>query len=113
MAPKCTCSFGPDTVSVEEELGGNEALAGAVGALSSALLTGGAVGIWQLVRGRKNPIDLDDGTESESPPVKRSPPPYSNDSAPVTARNVYKAGINDSLTHQVSQQRTTARATDF
>lgn len=107
-------------MDVEEPVAGSEALAGAVGALGSALVTGGGFGVWYLLRGRKdNGVDLDDqespGPEpQDSHPVKRnSPPDYSSQYGNVQAKNVYSAGIGDNLTHKVSQNAPRVRATDF
>lgn len=114
LAPKCYCTFGSETVAVEEQAAGSEALAGAVGALGSALLTGGGFSIWYLIRGRKPGGDIDgaDGDDVDSSSVKRGPPPYHTNA--MNSRNIYSAGIKDDLTHKVSNiRRTGGSAVDF
>ena len=115
VAPKCSCTFGSESVDVEEQTTGSEALSGAVGALGSALLTGGGFSVWYLLKGRKDVVpEFDD--QDDLPPTKRGnhgPPEYSTGSEQVRAKNVYTAGIGDNLAHKVARTATNTRATDF
>ena len=49
-APKCSCVIGDKTVPVEANTSGNEALAGAVGAMSSLLLAGSGFCVWRYCK---------------------------------------------------------------
>ena len=89
MVPKCTCDFGGEDVVVEEQAGGNEMLAGTVGALGSTLVSGGGFGAWMLFRARAN-VAPEVGDEESS---ERKAPPGSN---------VYRSGQNDPHIHRAA-----------
>ena len=114
MVPKCECTFGEDDVPVEEQSQKAEALAGTVGALGSLLVTGGAFGIWQLVRSRKGSGDVfgrsisnlsEDSLLGRGRDGKGPPPPYGDQSQGFetdtenTAKppNIYRASMNDEI----------------
>ncbi|XP_052766125.1 uncharacterized protein LOC128207314 [Mya arenaria] len=94
VVPKCTCDFDGENVDVEEQSGGSEMLAGTVGALGSAVVTGGGLGAWALLRGRTGvtPGDEEIAATDDGGERKKGPP----------GNNVYKAGKNDPNSHKVS-----------
>nr|XP_022334306.1 uncharacterized protein LOC111131185 [Crassostrea virginica] len=109
--PKCTCTVGGEQIEVEQNLAGNEALAGTVGALSSLLLTGSGFGLYMLYQKRcKTPSlsrqvsDLSVGGRKD--PLRRSnmspPPPYQPDTP--ASRNIYRAGMKDPTSHRVGSR---------
>lgn len=108
--PKCTCAIEGEEVEVEQNLSGNEALAGTVGALSSLLLTGSGLGLYMLYQKRcKTPTltrQVSDLSLSKHPPTGRSkmspPPPYRPDTS--ASRNIYRAGMKDPTSHRVGSR---------
>jgi hypothetical protein len=55
------CNFSGVEVEIEPNTSGNEALVGAVSAMSSLLLTGGGIGLYMLLKSRCCPIVHVDG----------------------------------------------------
>lgn len=119
--PKCTCKYGDDAVDVEEQDTGNEALAGAVGALGSVVVSGGGFGLWYLLRGRKTSSISDSFDRSDSSMSEESvgrgkegkgpPPAYDKDTKGGGFKktpNIYVASRNDNLSHKVSAARAVA-----
>ncbi|KAH3854554.1 uncharacterized protein LOC127872920 [Dreissena polymorpha] len=110
VVPKCTCDIDGESVDVEEQHTGSELLAGTVGALGSVVVTGGGLGVWYMVRGRKDvtPSDMDDDSASSGEDnrgdQKERPPPYNNDSGQgednFRGGNVYRAGRHDPNMHR-------------
>ncbi|XP_045187749.2 uncharacterized protein LOC123545489 [Mercenaria mercenaria] len=117
VVPKCTCKYGDENVDVEEQDTGNEALAGAVGALGSVVVSGGGFGLWYLLRGRNSgsvSFDRSDSSMSEESVGRgkegKGPPAQYNkkseaESEYVKTPNIYTAGQGDNLTHKVGFQR--------
>lgn len=114
VVPKCTCKYGDEDVDVEEQDTGNEALAGAVGALGSVAVSGGGFGLWYLLRGRNSgssSFERSDSSMSEESVGRgkegKGPPPAFNRRGPqvekefVKTPNIYSAGRNDKLSHKV------------
>lgn len=121
VVPKCTCKYGDDEVAVEEQDTGNEALAGAVGALGSVVVTGGGFGLWYMLRGRKSgsvsdSFDRSDTAMSEETVGRgkegKGPPPVYNRAKNTEngfkTPNIYAAGRKDNLSHKVGTQRAVA-----
>ena len=89
-------------------------LAGTVGALGSLLVSGGAFGIWHLLRNRKGGGDVfgrsisnmsDDSIQSRGRDGKEPPPPYGDQNQGLepdtenTAKppNIYRASMYDEI----------------
>ncbi|XP_061174362.1 uncharacterized protein LOC133183415 [Saccostrea echinata] len=116
--PMCTCLIDGEQVQVEQNLEGNEALAGTVGALSSLLVTGSALGLYVLYQKRcKSPEisrQVSDLSNNKPPPSGRKgmspPPPYRPDTS--ASRNIYRAGMKDPTSHRVGNRSATQHLYD-
>ena len=110
---------------VEEQSQRSEVLAGAVGALGSAVVAGGGLGIWHLLKSMKGSSDgepygrsisslsdetMDDGREER----KGLPPPYGEQETgfgtgtenPTRPPNIYRATMNDEITPGIGGKST-------
>ena len=110
---------------VEEQSQNSEVLAGAVGALGSAVVAGGGLGIWHLLKSMKRSSggepygrsisslsdeSLDEGNRDR----KGLPPPYGeqetgfNSGTENTVRppNIYRASMNDEITPGIGGKST-------
>ena len=125
VAPKCECRFGGEDVPIEEQNHSSEVLAGAVGALGSAVVAGGGLGIWHLLKsmkgssggepyGRSISSLSDESLVSNSGERKGLPPPYGeqetgfgavaeNQSRPP---NIYRATMNDEINPGIGSKST-------
>ncbi|XP_060588929.1 uncharacterized protein LOC132744286 [Ruditapes philippinarum] len=121
VVPKCTCKYGDEDVDVEEQDTGNEALAGAVGALGSVVVSGGGFGVWYMLRGRNSGSasfersdssmseeSVDRGKEGKGPPQEFNKKKSEANGGYVKTPNIYSAGRNDKLSHNVGMPGTIA-----